>query len=117
MGSSGYGAFGNYKQEGNEDLCFNEIKDVALEDVSRQEYLQNKGRLPVLMEEVCVMDSLHNKRIAVKSVHENLLIGYLPTTYSYLLSCMKKGIRYFGQVNYSTESPIPIVKVTLNAED
>jgi hypothetical protein len=116
MGSSGSGSFGDYRPTKNDDLCYREIKSVVIEDVSRSPYFQKHGSVPVLMEEVQVLENLHNNRIAVESIEDGLVIGYLPTKYSYLLSCMKKGIRYVGNVDFSIDTPIPKVTVNLNAE-
>lgn len=116
MGSTGSGTFGDYKPKANEDLCYKEIKNVSLEEVSRSPYYQQKKLVPSLMDEVQVLETLHNKRIAVESIRDGLIIGYLPTKYSYLLSCMKKGIRYVGNIDFSIDQPVPKVMVNLNAE-
>jgi hypothetical protein len=116
MGSSGNGSFGDYKPSTTEDLCYREIKSVPLDEVSRSPYYQINNTVPPIMGEVHVLEELHNKRIAVESVEDGLIIGYLPTRFSYLLSCMKRGIRYVGNIDYSNDQPIPKVTVNLNAE-
>jgi hypothetical protein len=116
MGSTGSGSFGDYKPTKTDDLCFNEIKSEFLEDVARSPYYQTLNQVPSIMDEVHVLETLHNRRIAVECSENGLIIGYLPTKYSYLLSCMKKGIKYVGNVDYSVDQPLPKVTVNLNAE-
>lgn len=116
MGSTGSGSFGDYRPTINDDLCMNEIKSEGLEEVSRSAYFQTHKFVPSIMEDIQVLDKLHNRRIAVESLQTGLIIGYLPTKYNYLLSCMKKGIRYVGNVEFSMDKPIPKVSVNLHAE-
>ncbi|MDM5351555.1 MULTISPECIES: hypothetical protein [Lysinibacillus] len=116
MGSRGTGEFGNYKSTAVEDLCDREIKNESLEDVSRLDYFQKINRVPDIMDEIRVLESLHQRRIVVQCVKTGNIIGYLPTKYSYLLSCMKRGISYVGKVEFSIDKPIPKVVVSIHAE-
>lgn len=116
VGSTGSGTFGNYKPNEEDDQCFNDLENVMLEDVARLTYYQEYQELPPMKENVYVMDSLYNSRIAVKSTENESVIGYLPTKYNYLLSCLQKGIKYSGQISFSLEKPILRVVVSLYAE-
>ncbi|CAH2717100.1 hypothetical protein BACCIP111895_04289 [Neobacillus rhizosphaerae] len=119
MGSSGVGNFGNYPGNTNptKDMCRTERKNVGLEEVGRLEYFNVHGNVPVIMEPVVLSDQLKNGRLVVLSETTGEEIGFLPSTYSSLLACMRKGFSYRGNVVYSALRPIPKVDVDLNAHE
>ncbi|MGE6415571.1 hypothetical protein ACQKDD_15500 [Planococcus kocurii] len=119
MGSAGTGNFGNYpgNADPSKDMCRMERKNIKLEEVGRSEYLNEHGDVPAIMEPVYLSDQLKNGRLAVLSENSNKEIGYLPSSNSSLLACMRKGFSYRGNVIYSTLRPIPKVDVDLHAEE
>jgi hypothetical protein len=119
MGSSGVGRFGNYPGNTNptKDMCRMERKNVGLEEVGRSEYFNIHGNVPTIMEPVVLSDQLKNGRLVILSEKTGEEVGYLPSTYSSLLACMRKGFSYRGHVIYSALKPIPKVDVDLNAQE
>ena len=116
VGSVGSGTFGNYRPSKGDDRCLNDLKNINLEDVTRAPYYENNQELPGMMEEVFVYDRLYNGRIAVKSKETTEVIGYVPTRFNYLLSCLERNIEYTGTVVFSINRPIPRIMVDLYAE-
>ncbi|MGD7045866.1 hypothetical protein [Jeotgalibacillus proteolyticus] len=119
MGSSGVGRFGDYKgdNEPTRDMCSMERKNVGLEEVGRSAYFNVSENVPAIMEPVVLSEQLKNGRLVIISEETGEEIGFLPSKYSFLLACMRKGFRYKGNVAYSTSKPIPKVDVDLYAEE
>jgi hypothetical protein len=42
-----------------------------------------------------------------------MVVGYLPTKFNYLISCMKSGHQYVGAVTQASNKPIPNVFVSM----
>lgn len=118
MGSSGIGNFGNYRGDSNpsKDMCTMERKNIGLEEVGRCEYFDTNEVVPPIMEAVILSDQLKNGRLVILSESSGEEIGFLPSSHSNLLACMRKGFSYRGNVIYSTTRPFPRVDVDLNAE-
>ncbi|GIO61583.1 hypothetical protein [Paenibacillus cineris] len=115
MGSSGTGSFGDLRTPSTSELCLIAIKEALLEEVALSEYYKNQYKVPEKGHDVEVSDSTVNGRIVVISSSSMDIIGFMPSRYSYLLGCMKKGHRYAGKVVFSGASPIPKVMVNLDA--
>jgi hypothetical protein len=115
MGSSGTGSFGDLKGSGESQLCLKNIKDEWLEEVARCDFYINQRAVPSIMHPVHIHSTVVNGRIVVVSTSTNEIIGLLPSRYSYLLGCMKKGHQYVGTVTYSVNTPIPKVMVNMDA--
>ncbi len=117
MGSSGVGNFGNYpgSTDPTKDICRMERKNVGLEEVGRSEYFNAYEDVPEIMGPVSLSDQLKNGRLVVISETTGEEIGFLPSMYSSLLACMRKGFSYRGNVVYSALRPIPKVDVDLYA--
>jgi hypothetical protein len=116
MGSSGTGSFGDLKAPSNKELCLREIREVLLEEVSLSQYYNNQRKVPDKDYPVEVGSSTINGRLVVISSENFEIVGYIPSRFSYLLGCMKKGHKYTGNVIFSTESPIPRIMVNLDAQ-
>ncbi|MFS0559040.1 hypothetical protein [Brevibacillus sp. 179-C9.3 HS] len=114
MGSSGSGQFGNLRPNLDENKCERALKDVSLEDVALCEYYRQNEGVPSITHPVQVREGLFHGRIAVESLESNLVIGYLPSIYSYIPSCIKQGYSYVGNVTYSSNSVVPKVIVNLD---
>ncbi|WP_057914485.1 hypothetical protein [Peribacillus muralis] len=119
MGSSGVDKFGDYPGNTNltKDMCRMERKNVGLEEVGRSEYFNVHGDVPAIIEPIVLSDQLKNGRLVVLSETTGEEIGFLPSTYSSLLACMRKGFSYRGDIVYSVLRPIPKVDVDLNAHE
>ncbi|WP_221469041.1 hypothetical protein [Cohnella nanjingensis] len=91
------------------------MKEVLLEEVSLSQYFGNHTDVPPKNHPVEVSSSTINGRIVVISSNNLEIIGYMPSRFSYLLGCMKKGHNYVGNVIFSTNVPIPKVMVNLDA--
>ncbi|MBY0217834.1 hypothetical protein [Paenibacillus illinoisensis] len=115
MGSSGTGSFGDLHTPSTSELCLIAIKEALLEEVSLSTFYKNNNSVPEKGHYVEVSDSTVNGRIVVISTSTMDIIGLLPSRYSYLLGCMKKGHKYIGKVVFSGVSPIPKVMVNLDA--
>lgn len=131
MGSSGHGKFGNYGVggsgdgqqganggvggSGNRSSREPSLDYIRLEDVAISEYYLNNLDLPPAGESVNVRSSLYKRRLAVELSSTGEIIGNIPTEYNlFLLSSLKRGIRYSGQVVSSGMFPIPYIVVSLH---
>ena len=115
MGSAGTGSFGDYKPGQNEDRCLENLFNITLEEVALCEYFEINKDIPPFMTQVKVKNQLHNGRVALETIERNEIIGLLPTIYSYIISCIRRGYRYEGKVTFSSTSPIAKVMVDLDA--
>ncbi|OMD77810.1 MULTISPECIES: hypothetical protein [Paenibacillus] len=115
MGSSGTGSFGDLKGSSESQMCLRSIKDDWLEEVARCDFFKTQGGVPSIMHPVHIHNSIVNGRIVVVSTSTDEIIGLLPSSYSYLLGCMKKGHQYIGTVVHSVNTPIPKVMVNIDA--
>ena len=125
MGSSGNGMFGTYRGGGagsivnggnnGEDECPLVIENIRLEDVSISEYFQNHKDVPSTGQSVELAMQLVNKRLAVVLSSTQEVIGNLPVSYNYLNLCIKKRIKYLGEIKSSGLSPVPFIVVNLYA--
>ena len=131
MGSCGHGRFGNYgvggsgdgqqgardggNGSGNESNQGPSLSYIRLEDVAISEYFLNKGALPHVGEAVNVRSALYKRRLAVELSSTEEVIGNIPTEYQlFLLSGLKRGIHYSGQVISSGKFPVPYIVVSLH---
>ena len=137
MGSSGYGAFGNYRfgsnggengglnrtngmselqgDSGNDLVCPPEIELIKLEDVATSEYYITHQNVPSPGDVVELADSICNGRLVVFLSSTEEILGNLPTKHNYLINCIDRGMRYTGQVYSSGLSPLPYIVVNLYA--
>jgi hypothetical protein len=132
MGSTGFGAFGNYPGSsrggyggngqngagnvGGSDSCPVEIEEIImLEDVAMSEYYTANNSLPTPGDAIELSDTLVYGRLVIQSVSTGETIGNMPTRYNYLLPCIKRGMHYHGQVVSSGFRPVPFVTVNLHA--
>ena len=125
MGSSGNGMFGTYRGGGagsivnggnkGEDECPLVIENIRLEDVAISEYFQNHKDVPSTGQSVELAMQLVNKRLAVVLSSTQEVIGNLPVSYNYLNLCIKKRIKYLGEIKSSGLSPVPFIVVNLYA--
>ena len=123
MGSSGNGMFGTYRGGGagsivnggnnGEDECPLVIENIRLEDVAISEYFQNHKDVPSTGQSVELAMQLVNKRLAVVLSSTQEVIGNLPVSYNYLNLCIKKRIKYLGEIKSSGLSPVPFIVVNL----
>lgn len=120
MGSNGVGRFTDYSKRKSSDashkdggssgldICKKAIS-TELEEIGRCFYYTNYGSVPEIGTKVIVF--FNKVRISV----ENELgeeIGYLPTEYNYLISCMEI-FSYEGIVQSSSLEPLPKVIVDI----
>lgn len=130
MGSTGTGRFSDYSGtpdgrrsggngqggsggSGGSD-CDRAIGDIQLEEVGRCQFFITKNDLPQKHSDVSLDSELVSGRLAIKDQKSGLIIGYLPTRYNYLLSCMNEGFSYVGIVNsIVNEKTFPRVWVDL----
>ena len=125
MGSSGNGMFGTYRGGGagsivnggnnGEDECPLVIENIRLEDVAISEYFQNHKDVPSTGQSVELAMQLVNKRLAVVLSSTQEVIGNLPVSYNYLNLCIKKRIKYLGEIKSSGLSPVSLIVVNLYA--
>lgn len=113
-GSSGgpdAGSAGDADSAGS-DPCQEPVEAVNLEEVARCAYFSTHGAIPPPGTEVEVV-GLHQGRIAVAERSSGLIMGYLPTSYSYLASCLES-THYAGDVVASSATPVPTVTVSFS---
>jgi hypothetical protein len=118
MGSTGSGNFTDYKSsnsnsgqggDSGEDRCTKAFNS-SLEDVQACQYFIAHGNIPPINTNVNVV--FIAPRLAVTDA-SGLCIGYLPTKFNYLKSCMNDNFNYSGIVSRSSLNPIPFVSVDI----
>lgn len=120
MGSSGSGNFSDYpgnqsqsnrKNGGSsgEDRC-NRAFSTRIEDVPRCAYFRKHGQVPLTGSIVSII--FNGVRISVVDAVGDE-IGFLPTTFNYLILCMENGITYGGSVTRSANNAVPVVEVDI----
>ena len=112
MGSSGTGNFGDYKPTGTR--CDESI-DTELEDVATMPFYNPTKKLPTSGVAVRVRADPFDGRLVVEDVASGLALGNLPTSYNYLILCIKKGYRYEGTVSAASPRPVPTIDVHLDS--
>ena len=116
-GGGGSGGGGGDGGKSDDDArCAKPLNGVQLEEVATAEYYTAHKSLPRLRAKVRVRSKLVSKRIAVELETSSEVIGYLPTKYNHVVSCMKQGWEYSGNVVDTSEGKLPKVKVDLTAK-
>ncbi len=122
MGSTNTGRFtdysentkGNGKKSGSnggssgEDRC-NKAFSTELEEVERCEYYRKYSDLPTKGSKIYVT---FNSRMEVIN-EPGEVIGYLPTKYNYLATCIQDGNSYSGNILSIVKTPIIKVRVDI----
>ncbi|MFM9988983.1 hypothetical protein [Flavobacterium sp.] len=120
MGSTGSGTFSDYghkpKENANQGASSGEDKcarafSTFLEEIQNCEYFKATTNVPPVGTAVSI--TFHNPRLAVQD-DKNVIIGYLPTKFNYLLACIESGINYSGIVSNSTLTPLASVMVDIS---
>ena len=118
MGSSGSGSFSDYghKPKGNQGASSGEDKcgkafSASLEEVQNCNYFTTTRNVPIVGNVIYVVFA--NPRLAVHN-DQNVIIGYLPTKFNYLLACIENGINYSGLVSSSSLVPLPSISVDIS---
>lgn len=120
MGSTGSGTFSDYehKPKGNinqgasseEDKCSRAFS-TSLEEVPNCGYFGATASIPPVGTAVSI--TFASPRLAIQD-NSNVVIGYLPTKYNYLLACIESGITYSGLVSSSALIPLASVSVDIS---
>lgn len=111
-GSEGGGASGG---SSGEDPCGKAIGDISLEEVARCEYYRKYSDVPRLSTQVRVRQGLVEHRIGVENKKGELL-GFLPTEYNYLVTCMEASLSYVGLVKSSLNVKVPRINIDLRPQ-
>ena len=109
----GSGGAGPQPATSGVNQCERAHGDISLEEVARCEYFKAHKAVPSVDTPVTVRAELVGRRLAVETVKDREVIGYLPTRYLYLWKCIKLGWKYSGQVLASSGSKSPLVRVDL----
>jgi hypothetical protein len=112
-GPSG-GPGGRGPEEGD-DRCSRDLLDIPLEEVGRSEFFNAHQSLPGVGTSVRLRQTLLGPRLSVDT-EAGESVGFLPTAYNYLVSCVRRGFSYAGKVTSSTLKPVPSVRVNLYAQ-
>src|SRR5689334_23189130 len=119
MGSTGSGSLTDYSKRrptnekantggsSGKDECGKAFSS-ALEDVSRCFYFIDKGNVPRAGTPVSVF--FNGVRVSLET-SKGEEIGYLPTKYNYLKTCLDAGVKYRGEVMISSLKPAPSITV------
>ena len=119
MGSSGSGNFTDYSRNspsnknqggGSSENDCTKAYSISLEEVNRSEYLTNNGFLPPIGEPLIIR--LNTRLVAVSTTTDEE-IGYLPTSYNFLVNCLNSGITYSGNVTSAISGPISSIKIDI----
>lgn len=116
-GKDGGGGSGGSNGGGGDsggDQCAKGVSGVSLEEVANCEYFETHQSAPRVGTQVQVREQLVKRRVAVETVLNGEIVGYMPTKYNYLRACMTDGWQYSGKVAESTSGRNPKVKVNLN---
>ena len=118
MGSTGSGTFSDYHGhrgnrsaqggESNEDKC-EKAFSTDLEDVENCSYFKNNQNVPPVGTAVTVI--FNDLRLEVIDDNKEC-VGYLPTKFNYLRTCLEDDFGYGGVI--SSSSLTPIVSITVD---
>ncbi len=111
MGSSGSGTLGNY-QPSEKENCEEPIS-TDLEEIAREDYFSEHASVPPVGTRVELRKNPVKGRLVVETTKKPLSIGLLPTSFHYLVLCLKKGYTYDGEVTESRGKKVPVVTVSL----
>jgi hypothetical protein len=118
MGSTGSGNFSDYKStnsnsgqggESGQDRCTKAFNS-SVEEVQNCQYFNTNKTVPPVNTTVNIV--FINPRLAVTDSNGSC-IGYLPTKFNFLKSCMDDNFIYQGIVSSSSNNPIPFVSVDI----
>lgn len=109
--ASGEGAGGGGAGEGG-DVCERPFQ-THLEEVATCDYYRNNGAVPSDSTTVSIRNTLVSGRIGIQTSN-GVLIGYLPTSFNYVLQCINRGFSFTGKVTNADERPTPSVHVSLS---
>lgn len=98
----------------HDDQCVRDLEDVLLEEVGRSVYLQSHKTLPKVGVAVHIRNEKVGPRLSIDT-EAGESVGFLPVQYNYLVICMKKGFDYLGELTYSSQKPVPSLRVNLRA--
>lgn len=122
MGSTGTGHLSDYSDyrksvqgvTGGKDTVYICERAVAtiLEDVATCDYFKAHGFAPPKGTGVVITAG---KRIVAVD-DKGLSLGYLPTTYNYLLACIEDGYQYEGEVTDAFDTPVPSVSIAITPQ-
>lgn len=117
MGSTGSGNFSDYAgvrgNNGNsggnsgEDKC-GKAFEVVLEDVERSTYFTKHGNVPVIGTHVTV--SFNKRLFAI--IDDGTELGYLPTQFNYIKTCLDDNFMYTGIVVKALIKPFATISIT-----
>jgi hypothetical protein len=122
MGSTGSGSFSDYQgykpsnPDGNggssgTDQCARAFS-TSLDEVATCDFFKTTGNVPVKGTNVVI---LFEKRLVAVDP-KGVFLGYLPTKFNYLRSCMTDGYSYAGVVQNSSTTPIPAISIDIAPE-
>lgn len=121
MGSSGSGHFSDYPGTKATEVVgdgggiaggasgFDKCKQafqVLLEDVGNSDFYSQFNSVPAVGNQLGIL--FDKKRIFAVDVN-GVKVGALPTSFNYLVTCLKDGVTYVGVVTSSAVSPVPTV--------
>lgn len=121
MGSTGHGSFTDYSKRkpidpqdtsggsSGKDRC-KQAFESELQEVSRCSYFVATKKVPPTKTVVRVV--FNGLRLAVETKKGDEL-GYLPTRFNYLKTCIDAGQHYEGTVNASSLKPTPHIRVDI----
>lgn len=129
MGSTGTGNFSDYSENQKEnkgenssgshetggrsgsDKCLRAFT-TKLEEVANSDYLAQNGTLPPAGSNIIIR---FNQRIEA-ATEDGLGLGYLPTSFNYLLGCIENGHSYSGVITSSNLTPLPSLSIDVHPE-
>ncbi|BDD85945.1 hypothetical protein [Desulfofustis limnaeus] len=119
MGSSGSGNFSDYPGtkavevagegsgmaggESGIDKC-KQAFHVLLDDVGNCDFYSQFNNVPAVGDQLGIIFDM--KRVFAVDVN-GVKVGALPTSFNYLVACLKDGVTYVGLVSSSASSPVP----------
>lgn len=116
MGSSGSGSFSDYSQyksdkknqggSSGEEIC-SKAFSTNLEEIERCDYFEKYKALP---DDGTPIKIILKTRLAAVS-NDGLVIGYLPTSFNFLVNCMSNGFEYKGNVVSGKSKPVLSIQI------
>lgn len=123
MGSRGTGKFTDYSGmassgnlgnggRDNTDICDKEI-NCSLEEVGNCGFFLVNRDVPAIGTKVELF--FDGSRICARTLSGGDVLGYLPTSYNYVLLCINQGKNFTGGVSNSRKGPLPYVTISVKA--
>jgi len=96
------------KDPSKNPTCDDFVENITLQDVETAEYHSAEGKPPMTDTQVRLRSEKVDGRLAVETMSDQRIVGFMPDKYDYLVDCLAKGYVYVGRVIFATREPLRV---------